>query len=286
MPNLSFFLPLVLQSAVVPFGVALALLAALRAGRLNRIASAFAIAGGFLATYFLALHAQWSPMPKVALDWMPWIAAIGVVGALSAERVAREGARLLVRLALSTAVCGAVVWPALAALGMQKAMLVAGIAGLVLGTAWSAMARATARGAMPPLSLAVVAGGAGIALMLDSSQSIGQLCGALASVLGACVVFIFLPRERTAFSPAAAGTSVLLLGALLLNAHVYAGFPLSYLVLLVAGMMAGPVVAGMDKVWRRKGGVGSWATAAVLTVMPVAATVTLAVQAAAAYGGY
>lgn len=285
MPNLSFFLPLILQSAVIPFGVALALLVTLRQARLYAIAPAIAVMGGFLATYFSAMHAQWSLLPKVALDWMPWIAVIGTAGALAAEHAGGTRGRLLARLALSSALGVAVAWPALAALGTQKAILLAGAAGAALCIVWSSMARVADRGTTPPLLLAIVAGGAGIALMLDSSQSIGQLSGALASVLGAYVAFNF-PRERVMFSPAAAGVSILLLGALLLNAHIYAGFPLTYVALLAGGLIADPLVAGLNKVWRRKGGAGSWAAAAVLTLAPVAATIALAVKAAADSGGY
>lgn len=285
MPNLSFFLPLILQSAVIPFGIALAVLAALRAARLHSVAPAFAIAAGFLSTYFSALHAQWSPLPKVALDWMPWIVVTGVAGALAVEQMKLAGTRVLVRIALSTLIAAMVVWPAIAALGALKAAIVIVAAGLVLSIVWSGLARVADRGTAPPLLLAVVAGGAGIALMLDSSQSIGQLSGALASVLGALVVFNLL-RERVVFSPAAAGVSVLLLGTLLLNAHVYAGFPLDYVVLLAGGLVADPVIAGLNRLRKRRGGVGSWAMAAVLTAVPVVATVALAVKAAADSGGY
>ena len=285
MPDPSFFLPLILQSAVIPFGVALAVLAALRTLRAGAIAPALAIAAGVLGTFFAILHAQWSPVPKVALDWLPWIAVVGTAGVLGAERVSNAGLRLAARFALSATVGAVVTWPALASLGVQKAVLIIGAAGVVLSLVWSIMARTADSRPTPPLLLAVVAGGAGMTLMLDSSQSIGQLNGALASALAACVVFI-LPRMRTAFSPAAAGVAVLLLGALLINAYIYAGFPLGYIVLLAGGLIADQVVEGMNRFRRRSGGAGSWAAATVLAAIPVVVTIGLAVKAAADSGGY
>ena len=285
MPDTSFFLSLVLQSALIPFGVALAVLAASRALRLGASASAFAIAAGFLGAYFAILHGQWSPMPKVALDWLPWIAVAGLTGVIAIERIDRAPLRLAARLLLSVAVGAIVVWPALDSLGLAKAILSAGVTGVLIWLVWSYMARVTASRPTPPLLLTVVAGGAALALMLDSSQSIGQLSGALASVLAACVAFN-LPRVRTAFSPAAAGVAVLVLGALLANAYVYASFPTEYIALLVGGLIADPVVDGLNRLRQRSGGAGSWVTAVVLTAIPAVVTIGLAVKAAADSGGY
>lgn len=339
MPDVSFFLPLVLQSALVPFGVALAVLAAARAAQAAatgaapavlaaapaaraaatgavpavqaaaRVAqaaptgvalavlaaaraaqpaatgAALAVGAAFLSAWFAAFHAQWSPVPKVALDWLPWI-AIGVTGgALAVERIAGAGLRLAARFALSLAVGALVARPALAALGPQKAIVAATAAGLLMGVSWTYMARIAGSRPTPPLLLSVVAGGAALALMLDSSQAIGQLSGALAALLAACVAFN-LPRARMAFSPAAAGVAVLLLGALLANAHIYAGFPLGYIALLVGGLLADPLVEGLNRLRRQASGAASWAATAVLAAIPAAATIGLAVKAAADAGGY
>lgn len=285
MPDTSFFLPLILQSAVIPFGVALAVLAGARAFRLGAAGPAIAVAAGFVAAYFSTLHAQWSPIPKVALDWLPWIAVAGTAGAAAVERIAGTGLRVAGRFALSLVAGAIVVWPAVEALGPQQAILFAGATGLLTGVAWNTMARISVHRPTPPLLLAVVAGGAALALMLDSSQSIGQLSGALASVLAACVA-CNLPRVRMAFSPAAAGAAVLVLGALLANAHVYAGFPLAYIALLIGGLLSDTVVAGLNRLRKRSGGAGSWATAAVLTAIPTVVAIGLAVKAAADSGGY
>jgi len=131
----------------------------------------------------------------------------------------------------------------------------------------------------------VVAVGTALALMLDSSQAIGQLSGSLASALVACVVFN-LPRLRTAFSSAAIGVAVLVLGALLANAYLYAGFSLVYVALLVAGLLADPLVATVNRLRQRSNGVGAWLTAGVLCALPVLVTIGLVVKAAQEAGGY
>ena len=285
MLDASFALPLVLQSALVPFGVAVAALAAFRAMRLQAAAPAAAIAAGLVAAYFAVLHAQWSLVPKVALDWLPWMALAGAGGAVAVENIRGAAARLAARFALSMAAGALVVWPALASFGMQKAALSVGVVAVLMCAAWSYMARVTDHRPTPPVLLALVAGGAGLALMLDSSQSLGQLSGALASALGACIAFN-LPRLRPAFSPAATGVAVLMLGTLLANAHLYSGFSLGYVALLIGGLLADPLVAGINRLRRLEGKAGSWATAAVLTAIPVAVTVGLAVKAAQDAGGY
>ena len=284
MPETSFFLPLVLQSAVVPLLVALVLLAAGRAAW-PRAAALVALAGGFLASYAATLHAQWSPVPHVALDWLPCLVVAGAVAAASVEKIASPMARCMARLLAGAILAAVVVWPALASVGAVKAAIAVVAIALLVALTWTCMAR-PARGAVTrPLLLAVVAGGAALTLMLDSSQSIGQLSGALASVLAACVVF-GLPRLRVAFTPAAAGLAVLVLAALLANAQLYAGFSLGYVALLVAALLADPAFAAIKRL-RRPGAEGpGWIPAAVLTALPVMVTVALAVKAAHDSGGY
>jgi hypothetical protein len=280
MPDTSFFLPLVLQSALVPFGVALAVLAGGRAARLDTSTTLLALAAGFLASYFATLHAQWSALPKVALDWLPWIAAAGAVAALGTERLATAGQRVGARLLIALATGVLVVYPALGSLGPLKAALIAAGLAILVTLAWTLKARAGRGAATRPLLIAVVAGGTGLALMLDSSQAIGQLSGALAMALAACMLFA-LPRFQLAFTPAATGLAVLLLGALLANAHVYAGFPLGYVALLAGALVVDPVLAAL----RRSPGL-PWVPVAVLTAIPVLVTLALAVKAAQDHGGY
>ena len=285
MPDTSFFLPLVLQSAVVPLLVALVLLALGRAARLAKAAPLLAIAGGFLASYAATLHAQWSPLPHAALDWLPYLVIAGAVAAACVEKIAAPSRRCAARLVTGLALAAVVVWPALASLGAAKAAVAIVVIALLVAITWTSVAR-PARGAVTrPLLLAVVAGGTALALMLDSSQSIGQLSGALACVLAACLVF-GLPRLRVAFTPAAAGLAVLVLAALLANAQLYAGFSLGYVALLVAALLADPVLAALAR-RRRPGADGpGWMPAAVLTALPVVVTIALAVKAAHDSGGY
>lgn len=284
MPDLSFVLPLALQSALVPFVAALALLAAGRA-RLGALSAVAAVAAGFLASYFATLHAQWSLVPKLALDWLPLIVAAGAAAAVAVEKIRAAAGRRLARVAVSLAAAALVVWPALGSLGATKAALTALATGLLIAAAWSVKAHSAARQPTPPLSLAVVAGGAGLALMLDSSQSIGQLSGGLASALAGCLAFN-VPRRRVPFPPAAAGLAVLVLGVLLANAHLYAGFSPGYLALLAAAVAADPLWSLLRGPQRHGSAAAAWATAAVLTAIPVVATIGLAVKAAQDAGGY
>jgi hypothetical protein len=275
-------LPLIWQSALLPFGVALALVLACRALRFGHPA-VVAVAAGFGASYFLALGGQWSPVPRTAADWLPYAVLVAAAGAIAVERIRGAVPRSLARWALALVVAGTVVGPALQSFGPQKAGLAALAVSVLAALTWSGLAGTGERRAgVRPLLLAVVASGAGLAMMLDSSQSIGQLSGALAAALGACVVFS-LPRLRGGFTPAAGGLAVLVLSALLANAHLYAGFPLAYIALLTAALWADPVLAAV----RHRGASGagrSWRVATVLTAVPVAVTVALAVQAMQSYG--
>lgn len=277
-------LPMLWQSALLPLGVALAALAAGRALRLQS-ASLVAVAAGFLASYFAALSGQWSAVPKVALDWLPLTVAVAAIAAFLLERSANGVVRVVARLAVSLAAAFLVVWPAVGSFGLAKAAVAVAVAGVLVTTAWTLLAQAHRATATQPLLLAIVAGGAGLALMLDSSQSAGRLSGALGMALAACTLFA-LPRLRVPFTPAAAGLAVVVLGALLANAHLYAGFPPGYVALLAGALLADPLVAAVSRMRRSERTGASWATAAVLTVLPVAATVTLAVRAASESGGY
>ena len=279
MPDPSFFLPLVLQSAVVPFGVALVVLAGARLARPSAPASLLALAAGFLAAYAAILGAQWSPLPKVALDWLPWITVAAAIASLAVERLRGIAARVAVRGIVSLAIGAVLVSGAVGSMGAQKAVMAALAVGMVLSLLWTLSARPSKGSATRPLLLAVVAGGTGLALMMDSSQSMGQLSGALAAALAACMLFA-LPRLGLAFTPAAAATAVLVLGTLLATAHLYAGFSLGYVALLGGALLVDPVLAALRR------GALPWVPAAVLTAIPVLVTVALAVKAMQDAGGY
>ena len=285
MPDPSFVIPLILQSALVPFAVALVLLFALRRMPLQALVPAIAMAGGFAAAYFAAFHAQWSALPKTAMDWLPYIAVFSVAGALASENAPHAATRLLSRLVISLVTVTLVVWPAMASLGPSKVIVLAVSAAVLICMTWSLLVKAGENRPTAAPLLAVVAGGAGLVLMLDSSAALGQSSGALAAALAACALFN-MPRNRVAFSGAATGAAVLLLGVLLTNAYLYAGFSPVYLALLLGGLLADPVVAGVNRLRRRSGGAGSWITAAALTAVPVLATVGLAVKTMQESGGY
>lgn len=282
MPETSFFLPLLLQSAVVPFGVAVAVLAACRALRPDAPASLLAVAAGFVASHAAILHAQWSPVPKVALDWLPWITVAGALAAVAGERLPGAASRFALRLVVSLVAGALLVSSAIGSLGPVKAALVALAAGLVIAGLWTLVTRPARGAATRPLLLAVVAGGSGLVLMMDSSQSMGQLAGALAMTLAACVLFA-LPAAGVRFTPAAAGLAVLLLGVLWATAHVYSGFSLGYVALLAGALLIDPLLGVIRR--SERGGL-PWVPAAVLTAIPVAVTVALAVKAMQESGGY
>ena len=74
-------------------------------------------------------------------------------------------------------------------------------------------------------------------------------------------------------------------GLLLAIAHLYAGFSLGYVALLAGGLFADALRAALHRIWKQ-GDLASWATATVLTAVPVVVTVGLAIKAAADNGGY
>lgn len=285
MPDPSFVIPLFLQSALLPFALALmVLLLARKAGWADGGALA-AVAAGFLASYFAVYHAQWSFLPQQALDWLPWIVLFGAAGVAVADKTAHPLLRHAMRLALCLGCVTLVAWPAAASGGLPSPVLSIAIAGLLMFAAWTYLGATASQRPTPAFMLVVVAGGAALALMLDSSQVIGQLSGALATTIVACLAFSLL-RGRGAFSGAATGLAVILLGTLLVNAHVYAGFSVGYVLLLVAGLLADPLVAGFNRLRQRSGGISSWVTAGVLTAIPVLTTIGLAIRAAQESGGY
>jgi hypothetical protein len=267
MVNTSIMLPLLLQSAVLPFALTLAVLLLLRR-------PGPAIAAGFLASYFAVFHAQWSPLPKVALDWMPWIAVSAVPAALLLRR-------LPLQFLFALGAAAVLVWPARASLGDGMAAAAAGASALLILLAWRLAARADQTSARAPLLQMVVAGGAGLALMLDSSQAIGQLSGALAASLAACGVVVLRGKPQ-AYDQTAAGVAQLLLGTLLTAAWLYAGFPLPYVALLAAALF----VPALLPTWQDRAPMLRRGLPALLAIVPVAVVIGLALKAAQEYGGY
>lgn len=285
MPNPSLLIPLFLQSALLPFVLALAVLLLLRKSPLASWAPLLAVALGFLASYFVVYHAQWSLLPHQSLDWLPWIVLLASGAVLLTERASHAAVRHGLRLVVSLVCVTLVAWPAALSGGLPHPVLSVAIAALLMFAAWTYLGATVTHRPTPAFMLVVVAGGAALALMLDASQLIGQLNGALAISVLACVLFNF-PRLQTAFSGAATGLTVVLLGTLLFNAQVYAGFSLGYVLLLVAGLLADPLVAGVNRLRQRSGALASWLAAGALTAIPVLTTIGLAIRAAQESGGY
>lgn len=265
MPDPSFILPLLLQSVLAPAAACAALLLA----RVRRDWSAsVAIAGGFLASMAATYHAQWSFPPHQALDWMPLV----LLAALCAIAVERRGS-LAGRLLLSVFTASVVALPAFGSAGLVRTVVSIAAIALLMTVAWTALAASSRRPAAP-LALTLAAGGAGLALMIDASQLLGQLCGGLGVAIGVCGLL------RRPFGPAAAGTAVLLLGALLGYAFIYAGFGMRLVTLLVAALRADALLGAL----RRRP--AATLPGALLTVLPVLVAVGLAVRAMQDAGGY
>ncbi|MDB5838513.1 MAG: hypothetical protein JWQ23_465 [Herminiimonas sp.] len=285
MPDPSFVLPLILHSVVIPFAAALAALFILRKAGAGALASALAVAIGFLASYFAVYHTQWAFPPRQALDWLPWIVVLSVAGAAVSERVAHAGSRLFVRLLVSIVTVALVAWPAMASAGLPKTALTIAVAGALTCAAWTYLAGAARSRHTPALLLTVVAGGAGLVMMIDSSQLLGQLSGALAVTFAACAAGR-LGRPDGAFSATAAGVAVLLLGALLANAFIFAGFSAGYVALLASGLLADLLVQAMRRRRAAASGAGPSLIAVALSAIPVLVTVGIAIKAAQDSGGY
>ena len=283
MPDTSFLIPLLLQGVLAPFAAAAIAALALRRAVGGPAATALVVAAGFLTSYAATVQGAWSLSPQSAMDWQPWVVLAAVGGALLVDR-APAGVRLfLARAVLGVLLSFVVVWPAIDSLGAVKASTAAVVAGIVIAAAWSVRTRGLFAGETHPLQLAIIAGGAGLAMMLDSSQTPGRLAGALAVALAACAV---IGRFRTPAGSAAVGTTLLVLGSLLLQAQVYAGFPLVYVALLAAATVADIAPALLARrgrsanTWRAK------AASIALTLVPVAVVVGLAVKGMQDSGGY
>ena len=283
MPDTSFLIPLLLQSVLAPFAAAAVAALALQRPLGRAAATAIAVAAGFLASYAATVQGAWSLSPQSAMDWQPWIVLAAVGGALLVDRAPAGALLFLARAVLGVLLGLVVVWPAIGSLGAAKASVAAVVAGIVIAAAWSVRTRGLFTGETPALQLAIIAGGAGLAMMLDSSQTPGRLAGALAMALAACAI---AGRFRAPAGSAAAGTTLLVLGSLLLQAHVYAGFPLVYVALLAAATVADLAPSLLAN---RGGGAITWrvkAASFALTLVPVAVVVGLAVKGMQDSGGY
>lgn len=284
--DISFFLPLVIQSALVPFTVAIVTLFLLTRSSFQRLAAPVAILLAFLASYFLVFQDQWTPVPRQALDWLFWIGLLALPGAVLVERVQHGGVRILLRAILACAAIVMVIWPLLQQGEPQQHATVIAVSVILIAAAWTLLAREAQRGPMPPVLLTIVAGGAALALMIDASQMIGQLLGALAMACAGCAAFN-LGRRRAYFNEAATGLALIVLGALVANAFVYADFSIVYVVLLAAGLLGSVLAEALLRLFgKESGGAASWVASLLLSGLPVLVAIGLAVKSAQDSGGY
>lgn len=280
----SFFLPLLLKSALLPFAVALTVLVLARASARGALALSAALLAGLLSAFF-AIHPQWSPWPAQALDWLPWIGLLGLGGACAVERLGMAASRHLARAALGAAVALLTLSPIFSSAGAVRVLVLAAACALVVALAWALLAPRRAGNGPAALSLLIVAGGAGVMLMIDASQSLGQLSGALAMTCAAALL-VLLWRPGLVFDGTAVGTALLLLVAILLNAHVYAGFALVYLALLLAGLAGAALPAWLEKRGRTPAVGFAYAACAVASGLPVLVGLALVLKSAQDSGGY
>ena len=271
MPDPSFLLPLLLQSLLIPAAISAMILLLFSASHRTWPAP-LAIAAGLLASYIATFHAQWSFPPHQALDWLPLILTLAL-GAIAAARSDGLGPRLLLALLVATVAA----MPALGSNGTARTVVVIVVVAALITAVWSSLTAVRAHGQATPLILAIVAGGAGLALMIDASQLLGQLCGALGVALSVCALH---RRGRLHFGPAGVGVATLLLGALLAYAHIYAGFGLPMVLLLAGALLAASLAM------RQASGPRASIAGVAVAALPVIAVIGLAVKAMQDSGGY
>lgn len=287
MPDPSFVIPLLVQSGLVPFALSLIVLFLFRTfSRAPGPSALIAVAAGFGASYFAVYGTQWPAIPRQALDWLPWITVLGGPCAWVIEAKALPPHRAIAaRLAVCVLAAWAILQPASANVSWFTAAIYVFGAGFVMSAAWTYLVQAGRARTAPPTLLAVVAGGSALALVIDASQSIGQLNGALASALAAWLAFSTL-RSRPGFSGSATGLSVLLLGSLLLAAHYYAGFSLVHVAILASGLFADLIVHFALRGRKQASGAGAWVATAVLAGIPALVVIGLALKTMQESGGY
>jgi hypothetical protein len=156
-------------------------------------------------------------------------------------------------------------------------------AGMLLLWTWLDSLPEKLPGASLPLSLAMVATGAAVALALSGSLLLGQLAGALAVGVAAAVPVAWR-RPAPILSRGAIGVFVVVLAGLWTAGVHYADLPL-HAGLLIAGAPALLALGQLPPVRRLKG----WQSALVragAVLLPVALAVALAAQASPPLGMY
>jgi len=181
------------------------------------------------------------PMPEEANDWL-WLLVIFSIG-LNIGFMKRERISAWVQTGLLGLMLIVLAWPVLRyqlGLGVTAeltAVLFAGAA-LFFGTA-------TNRAVTPALTLAMSGGGLALVTALGGSVLIGQLAGALASILMVFAMFeLYHWFTKQSVTLIALTPVIQLYLALLLIARVYAEIPLVSAALLLAAPLIGLLLRG------------------------------------------
>lgn len=220
------------------------------------VAGALALAGAFLFA-LRTLNGAFVWPPAQALDWLPMLLAAGLA-LFAVDDYHDFPARLRVGLQglFALVAAGLLLLPlleqdagALAALPL--------IGGVWLAV-WFHVDGRTPRALGPATALFVVAVGNAAVAVLTGSVLLGQLSGALAAALGACLLAGLIRREPL-LGHAGVATGVIALGILLLAERYYAELPLSVLALLLSAFALSAVFSIRHRrgPWRLRDGL--WA---------------------------
>jgi hypothetical protein len=143
---------------------------------------------------------------------------------------------------------------------------VLGVAGTILAwlVFWAFLDRASrdeSRRVAWPLTLAVIAGGTSVVLMLSGSAKYGQLAGALAVAAGVWWLFS-MAWERARSGNGSAAVPAFVLGGLAAAGHLFAEMPVLSFALVSVAPVAADLGGMLASKWRKR-----WAAAALEAVL-------------------
>jgi hypothetical protein len=184
------------------------------------------LALGFFAAY-VYVKGYWPPFPAVSgTDWFPYIGVLVAVVTLCIRAPSGHLWRPTVVLAILAS------WQILRTMwvnrwdGGAEGLLHVGISATVLVVLSLGLAPlgSRSRGPLLPLVLTLTCSVTGFVLFAGSGASMGQLAGALASVLGVCTALGFWNRQFTLHRSGALVVAMLL-GCLLVGGHYFNNSP-------------------------------------------------------------
>lgn len=222
-------LQMLLPSAVLPFLLSALLWWSTR----RKPAMLWSLALIWLPSYVWLLG--WPPLfPAEANQWL-WLLVLAAV-TINLMFKSRLALMVAFQTALLALILAAVAWPVLQ---YQLDMLLMVELVTVMGVGFL-LSNAAIRGrtAMPVLSLAISSGGMGIISALGGSLLMGQLAGALASVLLVFAVAELFGKLQSSFSPVNLVPVTQLYLVILVIARVFAEIPLGPSLLLLVSPVA------------------------------------------------